>query len=154
MYDFAERQLDFVSSNFKNEQDQINILYGRYHGARGKRSKAVEYLKKIPSSSAHYSGACLARALVASKPEDKAAGFAAYLTSLGPPPLKNSKDTDEFINAMVRYAEALKRLNRPAKAEEIIKLIPKYLPKSRFDDRMAEFLGLQAKRATVDILAD
>ncbi|HCN10057.1 MAG TPA: hypothetical protein DIT01_19190 [Lentisphaeria bacterium] len=154
MYDFAERQLNFVSSNFKSEQDQINILYGRYYGARGKRSKAVEYLKKVPSSSAHYSGACLARALVASKPEDKAAGFAAYLASLGPPPLKNTKHSDEFTNAMIRYAEALKRLNQPAKAEEIIKLIPKYLPKSGFDDRMAEFLGLQAKLAAVDILVD
>lgn len=154
MYDFAERQLNFVSSNFKSERDQINILYGRYHGARGKRSKAVEYLKKVPSSSAYYSGACLARALVASKPEDKAAGFAAYLESLGPPPLKNTKNADEFTNAMVRYAEALKRLNQPAKAEAIIKLIPKYLPKSGFDDRMAEFLGLQAKLAAVDILVD
>ena len=154
MYDFAERQLNFVSSNFKSEQDQINILYGRYHGARGKRSKAVEYLKKVPSSSAHYSGACLARALVASKPKVKAAGFAAYLASLGPPPLKNTKHSDEFTDAMMRYAEALKRLNQPAKAEEIIKLIPKYLPKSGFDDRMAEFLGLQAKLAAVDILVD
>lgn len=145
LYDYAQLHVETLRRTGA-DTDAVSVLEAEVLAAQGKRTQAVETLRKIRSSSNYFPQARLRVARLSSDVKEQVAAYQDYFKKEPEPPESEAACKD-WQGAVMRYADALKRDGQTEKVEPILKMLEKGCGKGdgAISDKMVKLIAVRYK---------
>ena len=146
MFDYATLHVEGLQKTGA-EPEAVSILNAQLLAGQGKRSAAYDVLKGVKSSSKYYVPALLLIPAMTSDLKARVAAYQAYFKAVPEPPA-GAENCRDWQGVVMRYADSLKKQNRPGEVEKTLKLLEKGCGPGEggaVDENMVAMIGLRFK---------